>query len=52
MKQNGYKNNNETKVKFNRNMKKYHAIGTYQSNHRLYYTWLIRKNDDELDENE
>ena len=52
LKQNGYKNNNETKVKFNRNMKKYHSIGTYQSNHRLYFTGLVRNNSVKMNEND
>jgi phage/plasmid-associated DNA primase len=49
LKQNGYRNNNDTKIKFNRNMKKYHSIGTYQSHHTVYFTGIAYI-DDKFDE--
>ena len=53
LKENNYKPNYDSKNKFSRNMKKYHSIGTYQSNHKPYYTGFVRKyGEDEEDDDD
>jgi len=43
LKNNGYRNNMDTKTKFNRNMKKYHGISNRESHHIYYYIGLKRR---------
>jgi hypothetical protein len=43
LKNNGYRNNTDTKSKFTRNMKKYHGILTWESNHIIHYIGIKRR---------
>ena len=52
LKNNGYRNNTETKSKFTRNMKKHHDISSLESNHTNFYIGIKRRPPPPPDEDE